>query len=191
MWRKGHQDPDGVGERILREHFSVGDLKTTRVLCLTDDRANKHLWQKYADNGRGCVLEFRHIREADTTLQMARPVQYSSDVPRLDRPLDFMLYGATRALKMQILHSVCLSKSESWQPEREWRVVDWSPKEIGRLHADYSFNPVELASVTIGPQFDISQLPELQAILRARYAVTSLFRMPSSYEASKLLCIAR
>jgi hypothetical protein len=183
-------DPDGKFERELLGFFNRSDLETTRVLCVTDSVANPHLWQHYAEDGRGCVLEFRHVAHCDTPLVTAQPVRYSADGPRFDGALDFVLYGGGRELTEAILSGVCLSKGMQYQPEREWRVVTWAPEEAGRLHADYSFPSAELVSVTLGPHFDLLHLAELRSVLRARYPHAVLLRMPSGYDSSALIQLA-
>lgn len=190
LWSRGFGDPDGKLDRGLRQFFNRSDLETTRVFCVTDSIANRHLWENYAEGGHGCVLEFRHVPQLGTPLVMARPVRYSHDGPRFDGALDFLLYGGGREFKEGILRGVCLSKGIRYQPEREWRVVTWAPEESGRLHADYTFPATELVSVNLGPLFDRARLAELRSVLRPRYPHAVVLRMPSSYDASAMIRLA-
>lgn len=174
--------PDELLDATLRDFFSNDDLATARVYCVTDTLGNKHLWDDYADQGRGCVLEFRHVAAADSPLVRARPVEYSADAPVVDGASEFLMHGPNRTLKERMLSAVCLSKGLHYRPECEWRVVTWEPDDPGSLHSDYSFDPRELASVTVGPHVDPIHLEGLRAVLRQRYLHAILRRMPAGYD---------
>ena len=190
LWSAATSEPDEMMSRGLQDFFTEQDLAATRVFCVTDDIGNKHLWSDYADAGRGCVLEFQHVKAVDSPLVLAEPVHYSPDGPVLGGALKYLLFGGSYDLKRDIMAGISLSKGVRWQAEREWRVVTHERHCDGELYSDYSFHSSELASVTLGPNFDLRHVDRVRGVLRAQYPETRLLRMPASYDASARMELA-
>ena len=177
--REMETNVSGADERFeirLNEFVKDLTLESTRVLCVSSDGDNQAMWEKYAEGGRGALLEFRHLPERSTPLLAAKPVAYSTEPPVIASGLDLMLFGNTPELRARCLESVVYAKREEWRYQREWRVVTWRTDDDGALFSDYSFHPAELASVTVGDQAPDSWALTIRQLVAARYPFCKLFR---------------
>ena len=80
--------PDQLFEARLTEFVEALTLQAARVLCVTTKADNELMWQEYAEGHRGAVLSFRHLREHDTPLLAAKPVEYCGHPPDIGSGLD-------------------------------------------------------------------------------------------------------
>jgi len=158
------------------ERFVETMLASTRVLCLTVDPDNDAMWERYAENRRGVLLEFRHIPEYSTPLLAARRVTYAAETPIVGSGLDFLLFGDTRELRTRCLESIIYTKKADWQYQREWRAVTWRTDESDSLYGDYRFHRAELASVTVGVGASNSWVSRVQQLVAARYPTCAFVR---------------
>jgi hypothetical protein len=144
-------------------------LESARVLCVTTDRDNDTMWERYAEKRRGALLEFRHIPELSTPLLAAKQVMYATDPPVVGSGLDFLLYGNTRELRVRCLDAIIYAKRAEWHYQREWRAVTWRTNEDGARYGDYPFHDAELASVTVGAEASESWASEIRHLVASRY----------------------
>lgn len=170
-------DADQKIEMSLRDYVDNLGLSTARVLCVTSENDNNAMWGNYADNHTGCVLGFRHIAKYDTPLQEATQVSYSAERPIVGSGLDFLLYGNTQELRKSTLHAIFYTKDQSWEYEREWRVITWRPNEAEKQVSDFLFFPEELESVTLGVRATVETEQRVRQLLAVKYPDASLYRM--------------
>ncbi len=100
---------DDCFERELRR-FVEAMVEDARVLCVTVDPDNDVLWEQYAEDRRGAMLEFRHLPEYSTPLLAAKPVTYASDLPIVGSGVDLLLFGDTGELRERCLESIVYTK---------------------------------------------------------------------------------
>jgi len=161
----------------LRATLESFFLSPARVFCLTTEFDNDVMWAHYAENHKGLVFGFRHLPNFDTPFLAAQPVKYSGEPPVIESGLYFFLYGDTPELREKTLNAVCFTKSAKWQYENEWRIVTWSPEEVGKDYGDYKFYPEELESVCFGARFDDKREEEIRSLVLSRYPRSNLYRM--------------
>ncbi len=169
-------DADNGFEATLRNLFNTPFIETSRVLCLSTEFDNEAMWAHYADDHKGCVLGFRHIKHLDTLLLAAKPVEYTEHPPVVGSGLDFWLYGYIPEWRENTFEAVCFSKKARWSYEREWRIVTWEEEAGDALFIDLQFHPEELESVTIGPNTSPETEKRIRELLKAGYPKCSLFR---------------
>ncbi|MBM1192583.1 DUF2971 domain-containing protein [Pseudomonas weihenstephanensis] len=170
-------DADQRIEMSLRDCVENLGLSTARVLCVTSDNDNNAMWGNYAESHTGCVLGFRHIIECSTPLLAATRVSYSTEPPVVGTGLDFLLYGNTAELRKRTLNSIFYTKDQSWEYEREWRVITWRRDEVGAQFSDFLFYPDELESVTLGVRATSITEECVRHLLAKKYPSASLYRM--------------
>jgi hypothetical protein len=170
-------DADQTIEMSLRDYVDKLGLSTARVLCVTSDNDNHAMWGNYAENHTGCVFGFRHIGERSTPLLAATQVSYSTEPPIVGTGLDFLLYGDTPELRKRTFHAIFYTKDQSWEYEREWRVVTWRQNESGKQVSDYLFYPEELESVTIGARATEVTEQRVRQLISQKYPSACLYRM--------------
>lgn len=125
-----------------------------RILCLSKLNDVIPMWQHYADEYKGVVLEFEAVDETDSAFLVARQVDYQ------DYPIDISdvetwangLVEGPEAL-MELINQYQYIKATSWKYEEEWRIVSPGTRqgETG-LFADYGFSPRELTGLYFGTQ---------------------------------------
>lgn len=170
-------DADQRIDMSLRDYVDDLGLSTARVLCVTSANDNNAMWANYAESHAGCVFGFRHIIESSTPLLAATRVSYSIEPPIVGTGLDFLLYGNTSELRKRTFHAIFYTKDQSWEYEREWRVITWRRDEVGAQFSDFFFYPNELESVTLGARATSVTEKRVRHLLAEKYPSTSLYRM--------------
>ncbi|MGA4664357.1 DUF2971 domain-containing protein [Enterobacter ludwigii] len=146
----------------LKEHW-LNSLDTKRVICVSEEPDIISMWNHYADCYKGIVLEFACLDELDSVWLLANPINYTDT-----KPLTYSAEGlaelasrnncwATKYLTEELMRI----KTTHWAYEKEWRVSTIMNNNEEGLYSDYGFNPNELKSVILGPQFDSSELPTI------------------------------
>ncbi|MCE4053865.1 DUF2971 domain-containing protein [Pseudomonas sp. Au-Pse12] len=164
-------------ENSLRNLISEEHISKLRVLCLTTEFDNQVMWGNYAENHKGCVLAFQHIKSLDTPLLEAKKVHYSRDQPVVGKGLDFLLYGDTPELREKSSKAIYYTKHEEWSYEREWRAIARAKSGFADQFSDYLFYPEELESVTLGARASIDTEREICDLLSAKYPATALYKI--------------
>ena len=139
-----------------------------RILCLTDSPAHAAMWYHYADQYKGAVLEFRCVDELSSAWLAAKPVTYPEAKPAV-----YTADGWAELLSMQqelaiqkMLDLSTYTKAPDWSYENEWRITSFKrPTDTG-LFTDYTFSPLELAGVYLGPLMDNTDKNNLTALAR-------------------------
>jgi hypothetical protein len=101
-----------------------------RILCLGIEKDNHHLWDKYAEEHKGVVIELVCRKDLDSPWLIAKPVEY---VPEEDLYLtandwaEILILEPIKAVE-RIFEKCTLRKSEDnkhkWFEQNEWRVID-------------------------------------------------------------------
>ena len=101
-------------------------VRAFRVFCVVEEHENLLMWAHYAQNHTGAVIQFECLEELDTPLCAARKVRYLRTPPVIAEDVDDYIRGVTGELEPanyeSLFFDLCLSKSEHWKYEREWRV---------------------------------------------------------------------
>ncbi len=164
-------------EISLRSLISEQHISRLRVLCLTTEFDNQVMWGNYADNHKGCVLAFQHIKNLDTPLLEAKKISYSRDRPAVGKGLDFLLYGDTPELRKRSSQAIYYTKHKEWSYEREWRVMTTAKSELAGQFSDYLFYPEELESVTLGARTSADTERAVCALISTQYQATTLYKI--------------
>lgn len=152
----------------MNDLFSNNKLASARVLCVTKDCLNDAMWAHYASNHSGCVLEFIHLPEYDTSWSEAKEVKYINGKRIAGSALDFLLYGDTPELRKKTVDLICYTKNENWLYEKEWRLLTWRAEEK-QDYGDYKFYPEELVSITFGVNISNDKQINITKIIREKY----------------------
>jgi len=99
-------------------------VRATKVFCVAERRDNLLMWAHYAKDHTGAVIEFECLPELDTPLCAARKVNYVSRPPVIANLGEYVKYMTGQGAPRYGLniYDMCLSKSEHWIYEQEWRV---------------------------------------------------------------------
>jgi len=162
--------------QIFKENW-LSSLNKIRILCLSESPTILPMWNHYADGYKGIVLEIRCSDELDSASLVARPVNYSNK-----KPLTYTAEGVAELFHLEpeeishyITHELPYIKTMDWAYEREWRISYPCGGDGSNLYNDLKFNPGELNSVILGPDFDDSKLPFLIELIK-QYRDTILLR---------------
>lgn len=129
-------------------------IEEFRILCLCERPDNLAMWNHYAEEYSGVVIELRCDVGLDSPWLVAEPVKYYDVRPPLFTPegwAEFSLRPTNDAVK-DLLASYTLTKETAWAYEREWRVVTWARKGEKGLFSDYKVRAPELSSIRLGPK---------------------------------------
>jgi hypothetical protein len=99
--------------------------KATKVFCVAETGDNLLMWAHYTKDHTGAVIEFECLPDLDTALCAARKINYVAKPPFIAENLDeYVRYITGQAiLNHEVsIYDLCLSKSDHWKYEQEWRV---------------------------------------------------------------------
>jgi len=99
--------------------------KATKVFCVAEAYDNLLMWAHYTKDHTGAVIEFECLPDLDTPLCAAKKVNYVAKPPFIATNLDeYIRYITGQAILNHELsiYDLCLSKSNNWKYEQEWRV---------------------------------------------------------------------
>lgn len=162
------QQPSGASLDELRAIWR-GFIPDFRILCLTEDPASASMWNHYADELKGAVLEFACVDELDSPWLVARPVTYATraeDMFSAGELADILLMPQREA-QAAILDWATFRKSPEWSNEKEWRVVSSKRATGVGDYTDFSFHPAELSAIYLGPRMPTADREALIAATRS------------------------
>lgn len=142
------------------------EIPNRRILCLSESPLITSMWNHYADEYRGFALEFACIDELDSAWLIAKPVEYSDDLPltyTADGIADLILLPPQEQ-KDYLINTITYLKTMEWVTEKEWRISSFKRQGEQGLFSDYSFKPQELKSVIIGPMTNKADEEEILAL---------------------------
>lgn len=129
-------------------------VPSLRILCLSERNDIISMWNNYADQYRGVILEFSAIEELDSPFLVARPVVYQDEPPLVASPEEWVdcLFSGSLSCFINLFREYEYIKTKDWSNEKEWRIVSGTkPGEQG-LFSDYNFHPEELTGIFFGPK---------------------------------------
>lgn len=131
-------------------------IKKIRLLCLTESPSHIAMWYHYADKYKGVALEFKCIDSLESDWFEAERIQYPNEkalVYTLDGWVEYMILNTEVATK-NMIHNAIYTKSSDWSYEKEWRIFKYDYGENNDLFTDIPFDPLEVASLYLGPDID-------------------------------------
>lgn len=173
---------DHMDEHVAQATRDVFEqrMQGTRVLCLTETFDNDVLWGNYADNHRGIVFGLRAV-DGSSPFSAAVRITYSDEPVVVGDGLEFWLYGGQApGLNHRTRNAVAFTKKKLWAYEQEWRLITGRPNESGCLYGDYTYQPEELESVTIGARTDSVAATRVVELVREKYPSAHIFKMDAS-----------
>ncbi|HDR2843213.1 TPA: DUF2971 domain-containing protein [Enterobacter sichuanensis] len=172
--------PVGLGApAAIQEMKDVwkGMLNDRRILCLSESPIITPMWNHYADEYKGIVIEFDCIDILDSAWLIAKPMKYTDEIP-----LTYTAEGMAELLFMPdnksieyINTEITFIKTEEWAYEKEWRISNYARPNTAGQYSDFKFHPFELKSVILGPLFDASEFDEVASLVK-RYPRAQLFK---------------
>ena len=158
--------PVGAGASVaineLKELWRV-QLEGRRILCLSESPLILPMWNHYAHQYTGIVLEFACEDELESAWLRAKPIDYTDE-----KPLTYSAEGMAELLFLEdgsgvkyLNDKITYIKTTAWAYEHEWRVSSYKRAEDAGLYSDFRFHPLELKSIILGPQFDMTHLEHI------------------------------
>lgn len=133
-------------------HGIIQQLKSTRVLCVTENHTNVVMWSHYADSHRGVVFKLNCINEIDNNLLVARKIDYTDKLPIIASLDDFIknLTGQKALDLSTSMLNLPYTKSLDWSYEKEWRLSILEYDSKGDLYNEYQENPLVFGAIYLG-----------------------------------------
>ncbi|MGO2236208.1 DUF2971 domain-containing protein [Marinomonas sp. UCMA 3892] len=153
--RRGEDFTSSLNEIVLsrsfeggfRQYINEGLLGIMRVICVTSNCNNKLMWAHYADQHRGCSLEFSSLFIDQPNNLMEGYVEYKDTLTPSVSGVDMFLYGETSAYQQKIKKDIFFTKGSVWNYENEYRLS--FNESFGKISTSYNFqNNEEIFSVS-------------------------------------------
>ncbi|HEY8126462.1 MAG TPA: DUF2971 domain-containing protein [Methylocystis sp.] len=141
----GQHFNDARTRKLISDHKKSFDANNG-LICFSEDWTDPVLWSHYASKHKGMALGF------DISDSLVKPIQYSSQ--RLKQNFSRGTSNVTRKLEELLVYT----KYESWQYEREWRLLYELSKadREGGLYFIQFGAPIKLVEVILGPSCDFN-----------------------------------
>lgn len=134
----GYTEGSGFMDRLIEITNGITESRNnTGVCCFTDDKNSQVMWNMYAENYSGCVIEYDISPFDLTTMIDLCPVLYDDE--RKHDPLKLAIdvavdsYDKTvRDIDLGITRSkykIVLTKNKEWSFQNEWRIVGPAEKK--------------------------------------------------------------
>lgn len=142
-------------------------LPELRILCLSASNDIPLMWDKYAANSTGVVLEFECSEYFSTPWLIAQPVRYENKPSLLDHEGwgKLLTLSQERATKY-LFEESCYTKTTDWEYQQEWRVVSFKRDHETLKYADYGFSPQTLSAVYFGSEISHEDKREIELLLK-------------------------
>lgn len=153
-----------------------------RILCLSIEKDNHHLWNKYAEEHMGVVIELACRDESDSCWRIAKPVEYVSEKDLFLTVEDWAeaLILEDRKAVEYIFEKCTLRKAKDnehkWFEQKEWRIIDFCRNHETGTVLDYGVNPNDFSSVYFGHNMDSKTQDNLLSLLVGELGHVSAFR---------------
>jgi hypothetical protein len=168
----------------------LNQLQRMRVLCLCESDASMLMWSHYTEQHRGVVLGFDSGVYERKHRRPLEKVRYSLQLPMLFDAEEWarsIIFGLPQQMLEDYIQLV-LTKSQSWEYEREWRFVQLAPEGTDGMSQDVGFPPESLVEVIFGCRTDPSVMKKLTELARAIHSkvhVASMSTHPGRFELVK------
>lgn len=172
-------DPDTIkrfSENLSKiELFSVGHLDKVakqhlkeineyfqryRILCVTHTNTSQLMWENYAKDHEGIVIEIEPNFEKCSKYQLFKKVHYEEEPPVLFPDVYGFLENALFAgqderdeFSKEVIERIIYTKTTDWAYEEEYRLAI----SLGTNEEDYNtlpYHPEELAKIYLGKNID-------------------------------------
>lgn len=157
----------GAGMAMLKQVWRE-EVNKSRLYCVSEQNDIAPMWNHYADQYRGVVLEFEVIDELDSSLLVARPVIYQDGAPAISSAQNWansMLRVSGSRPYAEMFFECQYVKSTAWTYEKEWRVVSGARRGDTGTYADIPFNPREASAVFFGSRCSPQDREDILALL--------------------------
>jgi hypothetical protein len=137
-----------------------------RILCVSEEHLDEAMWDRYADQAKGIVLEF-NCDSPTSFWQEARKVEYHPVEPMANTAQGWARYLMMPPDKAiyEMFFSATLTKKPNWMTEKEWRVVTFKKTNETGQYSDFGFAPSDLSAVYFGHNMPAPHRMLLLAIL--------------------------
>jgi hypothetical protein len=184
-------------DQQFREYVNEALARCFRVMCLTTQHDNALMWAHYADQHRGCVLEFEEIFKSEPRGLRHGFVQYHENLETNSDPLGILLFGETKEATDLMIKDVVFSKRTSWSYEKEYRFL--FNESFGEIRAelnlatnqraittkyqpetlftDVEFFPKSIKSIGFGARAERNEIERLSKMIADKHHEICLYRM--------------
>jgi len=170
FFRSNDLTTSSLGLNELRRIWRLW-LPEFRILCLSASCNIPLMWEKYADNYKGVVLEFICPQEFDPPWILARPVLYENRSTLLNMNSWGKLLTLNQEEAVEFLfNESCFTKTTDWEYQKEWRVVSFRREGEKEKYADYGFYPQTLSIVHFGPDISLADQQDILFLLKYDFA---------------------
>ena len=153
-----------------------------RILCLSIEKDNHHLWNKYAEEHKGVVIELACRDESDSPWRIAKPVEYVNEKDlflTVEDWAEILILELNKAVKC-IFEKCTLRKAKDnehkWFEQKEWRIVSFCRHHETGLVSYYGVNPNDFSAVYFGHKMDFKTQDNLLNLLDGELGHVSAFR---------------
>jgi hypothetical protein len=132
------------------------------------------MWSHYADNHRGISLGFSSEGFKDSIFELAKPVLYTSEYPKM--LIDDLLkayHDESLLFAEKLLGVYTSTKFKDWAYEQEWRII--LPMDIGEERIK-KFDPQELRQVILGAKIESSHAQAIKKLVEEKYPHVEIFQ---------------
>ena len=175
--------PVDISNSIAELNKSWKEIRNdVRILCLGIEKDNNHLWNKYAEEHKGVVIELACREGSDSPWLIAKPVEY---VPEKDLFLtvedwsEILSLETNEATKL-IFEKCSLRKAKDnehkWSEQNEWRIPSFCRHHETGTVSDYGVNPNDFSAVYFGHKMDSETQDNLLGLLVAELVHVYAFR---------------
>ena len=138
------------------------------------------MWSHYADKHKGVAFKFLPLKEVDSPLQLAKPVNYSNDVPKIN--YDAFISALPKDVDMQVRKFISLftlTKSKHWEYEKEWRVIS-RLRNKSELYEILPFDFKEIGAVYLGCKITSQNEEQVLDLMKAKCPKAEIYKAQKS-----------
>jgi hypothetical protein len=152
-------------------------LNERRILCLSESPLITPMWNHYADEYKGIVIEFDCMDILDSAWLIAKPIKYTNELPLTytSEGMAELLFMPDNKAMEYINTEITFMKTEEWTYEKEWRISNYARKNSAIYYSDLRFHPLEIKSVILGPRFDIREFEQIASLIK-KYPKAKLYK---------------
>lgn len=143
-------------------------LPRIRVFSVSEINDNILMWAHYSNKHEGVVLKLRVLPELDNTLCAASPVIYREKPPVFFSMQNWIdeIIGIREIDHTKLYWEYAYIKSDIWEYEQEWRVLDMLPRREKNLYYYNRLYPEEIEAVYFGCRTSEQNRTEIMNLAR-------------------------
>lgn len=153
-----------------------------RIFCLSIEKDNHHLWNKYAEEHKGVVIELACRDSSDSPWLIAKPVEYVNEKDlfiTVEDWAEILILEPNKAVEC-IFEKCTLRKAKDnkhkWSEQNEWRIPSFCRHHETGTVSDYGVNPNDFSAVYFGHKMDSETQDNLLSLLVGELGHVSAFR---------------